>query len=201
MTPELPDLGQHDLIVSLPELEFEDLVPACEVLCQEGFRLWSLPAAQLTELAGLLRLFGRRARVGVHGVTQPAEVAAAAEAGAAFAASTYLLPDLVAAAPELPVILGGLTPSELHAGLAAGAAAVQLIPTEAFGTAFARALPQLLRPAPLIASGRLERYQAELWLEAGAVGVWPSELVSTELALGESLDGLRVKLQQWRLGD
>lgn len=201
MTPELPDLGQHDLIVSLPELEFEDLVPACEVLCQEGFRLWSLPAAQLTELAGLLRLFGRRASVGVHGVTQPAEVAAAAEAGAAFAASTYLLPDLVAAAPDLPVILGGLTPSELHAGLAAGAAAVQLIPTEAFGTAFARALPQLLHPAPLIASGRLERYQAELWLEAGAVGVWPSELVTTELALGESLDGLRVKLQQWRLGD
>ncbi len=201
MTPELPDLGQHDLIVSLPELEFEDLVPACEVLCQEGFRLWSLPADQLTGLAGLLRLFGRRARIGVHGVTRPAEAAAAAEAGAAFAASTYLLPALVAAAPDLPVILGGLTPSELHAGLAAGAAAVQLIPTEAFGTAFARALPQLLHPAPLIASGRLERYQAELWLEAGAVGVWPSELVTTELALGESLDGLRVKLQQWRLGD
>lgn len=201
MTPELPDLGQHDLIVSLPELEFDDLVPACEVLCQEGFRVWSLPIGQLAELPALLRLFGRRARVGVHDVTLAAEVAAAARAGAAFAASTYLLPGLVAAAPDLPVILGGLTPSELHAGLVAGAVAVQLVPTEAFGTAFARALPQLMHPAPLIASGRLERYQAELWLEAGAVGVWPSELVSTELALGESLDGLRVKLQQWRLGD
>ncbi len=201
MTPELPDVGPHEVIVSLPDIELDDLVPACEVLCQEGFRLWALPVGRLADLPGLLRLFGRRARVGVHDVTEPDEVVAAAAAGAAFAASSYLLPDLVAAAPDLPVILGGLTPSELHAGLAAGAAAVQLVPTEAFGTAYARTLPELLQPAPLIASGRLERYQAELWLEAGAMAVWPSGLVSTQLALGESLDGLRVQLQHWRLGD
>lgn len=201
MTPELPDFGPHEVIVSLPELELDDLVPACEVLCQEGFRLWSLSDDRAAELPGLLRLFGRRARIGVHGLTKPRQVVAAAEAGAAFAASAYLLPDLVAAAPELPVILGGITPSELHAGLVAGAAAVQLLPTEAFGTAYARTLPQLLRPAPLIASGRLERYQAELWLEAGAVAVWPSGLVNADLVLSESLDGLRVQLQQWRLGD
>jgi 2-dehydro-3-deoxyphosphogluconate aldolase/(4S)-4-hydroxy-2-oxoglutarate aldolase len=180
----LPDFGMHEVIVSLPDIELDDLVPACEVLCQEGFRLWSVTVARLDDLAGLLRLFGRRAKVGVHDVTEPDQVVAAAAAGAV-----------------LPVILGGLTPSELHAGMAAGAAGVQLVPTEAFGTAYARTLPELMKPAPLIATGRLERYQAELWLEAGAVAVWPSALVTATLASSESLDGLRVTLQQWRLHD
>jgi len=201
VTPDLPDFGMHEVIVSLPDIELDDLVPACEVLCQEGFRLWSVPVARLDDLAGLLRLFGRRAKVGVHDVTEPGQVVAAAATGAVFAASTYLLPELVSAVPELPVILGGLTPSELHAGMAAGAAGVQLVPTEAFGTAYARTLPELVKPAPLIATGRLERYQAELWLEAGAVAVWPSALVTATLASSESLDGLRVTLQQWRLHD
>jgi len=201
VTPELPDFGTHEVIVSLPEIELDDLLPACEVLCQEGFRLWSLPVTRLDDLAGLLRMFGRRAKVGVHEVTEADQVVAAAAAGAVFAASTYLLPDLVTAVPELPVILGGLTPSELHAGMLAGAAGVQLVPTEAFGTAYARTLPELLKPVPLIATGRLERYQAELWLEAGAVAVWPSALVTATLASGESLDGLRVQLQHWRLHD
>lgn len=191
----------HEVIVSLPDIELDDLVPACEVLCQEGFRLWSVPVARLDDLPGLLRLFGRRAKVGVHDVTGAEQVAAAAAAGAAFAASAYLLPELVAVAPGMPVILGGLTPSELYAGIAAGAAGVQLVPTEAFGTAYARTLPQLMKPAPLIATGRLERYQADLWLEAGAVAVWPTSLVTATLASGESLDALRVQLQQWRLQD
>ncbi len=191
----------HEVIVSLPDIELEDLVPACEVLCQENFRLWSVPVTRTDDLEALLRVFGRRAKVGVHDVTEADQVVAAAAAGAVFAASTYVLPELVAAVPELPVILGGLTPSELNAGMAAGAAGVQLVPTEAFGTAYARTLPDLVKPAPLIATGRLERYQAELWLEAGAVAVWPSALVTATLASQDSLDGLRVTLQQWRLHD
>ncbi|MGV8907742.1 MAG: hypothetical protein ACOH1Y_02075 [Propionicimonas sp.] len=201
MTPELPDLGLHEVIISLPDIELDELVPACEVLCQEGFRMWSLPIARLADLPALLRIFGRRAKAGVHDVTEPGEVEAAAAAGAAFAASTYLLPGLVTAAPELPVILGGFTPSELRAGLTAGAAAVQLVPTEAFGTAYARTLPHMVPAGTLIATGRLERYQAELWLEGGAIAVWPTGLVTSSLVTGESLDGLRVLLQRWRLHD
>jgi 2-dehydro-3-deoxyphosphogluconate aldolase/(4S)-4-hydroxy-2-oxoglutarate aldolase len=78
---------------------------------------------------------------------------------------------------------------------------VQLVPTEAFGTAYARTLPPMMRPGSLIATGRLERYQAELWLEAGAVGVWPTGLVTATAIATESLDDLRVQLQQWRLHD
>jgi 2-dehydro-3-deoxyphosphogluconate aldolase/(4S)-4-hydroxy-2-oxoglutarate aldolase len=197
----LPDLGPHEVIVSLPDIELDDLVPACEVLCQEGFKVWSLPIARLADLPGLLRIFGRRAKVGVHDVTESGQVVAAEAAGAVFAASTYLLPDLVPAAARLPVILGGFTPSELRAGLIAGAAAVQLVPTEAFGTAYARTLPEMIPPGTLIATGKLERYQAELWLEGGAIGVWPTGLVTASQISGENLDGLRVILQRWHLHD
>lgn len=201
MAPQLPDLGVHSVVVGLPELDADVLLPACEVLCQEGFRLWSVASGQVDELPELTRVFGRRARIGVHDVVEPAQVVAAAEAGAAFAASQFMLPEVVAAVPALPVILGGLTPSELRAGMAAGAAAVQLAPSEAFGTSYLRALPNLLDPYPLIASGRLERYQAELWLEAGGAGAWPRQLVEPDAVLGDRLDDLRVTLQHWRLRD
>lgn len=197
----LPDLGPHPVICSLPELDGDDLIAVGEVLCQEGFRVWSLPADRLAELATLRPVFGRRAQIGVHGVTTPAEAAAAAESSVAFVATALLSPELVAAGADVPVILGGLTPSELRAGLAAGAAAVQLIPAEAFSSAYFRTLPGYLGGDPVIATGRLERYQAELWLQAGGLAVWPTELVSYELVSGDSLDGLRAHLQQWRLGD
>ncbi len=200
MASALPNLGVHSVVVSLPDIEADELVPICEVLCQEGFKLWAVTTDRVPDLPALLRVFGRRARIGVQNVTAPEQVVMARDAGAAFAASAYLLPDLVSAAPDLPVILGGLTPSELHAGASAGAAAVQIVPTEAFGTSYSRTLPGMVS-ADLIATGRLERYQAELWLESGAVAVWPHDLIGRELISGDSLDPLRVKLQQWRLGD
>lgn len=201
MAPELPDLGRHSVIVRLPDLDADELVPVCEVLCQEGFKLWTVAAAQVPQLPALLRVFGRRARIGVHGVTGTGEVLASAAAGAAFAASDFALAELVDAVARFPVVLGGLTPSELWAGLVAGAAAVQLVPSEAFGTGYTRVLPQLLAPHPVIASGRIERYQAEMWLESGGVAVCPRDLVGPEAVLGDSLDDLRVTLQGWRLGD
>lgn len=200
MVPQLPDLGMHAVVVSLPDLDADELLPACEVLCQEGFTAWGVRMVQLPQLPALLRVFGRRARIGVQDATTPDHATAAARAGAAFVASPYLLPELVPAAQGLPVILGGMTPSELHAGMVAGAAAVQLVPSEAFGTSYARTLPALVEH-PLIASGRLERYQADLWLESGGIAVWPRQLVEPDAVLGDSLDDLRVTLQQWRLGD
>ncbi len=201
MAAELPDLGVHKVIVALPDLDADELIPACEVLRQEGFPLWTVAIGQLEQLPALLRLFGRRARIGVQGVTEPTQVVAAHAAGAAFAMSDFVLPGLVEAVPGFPVVLGGLTPSELHSAAMAGAAAVQLVPSEAFGTGYTRVLPQILDPTPVIASGKLERYQAELWLESGGVAVCPRDLVGPDAVLGDSLDDLRVSVQYWRLGE
>lgn len=195
------ELGMHRVIVSLPPVDPDDLIAACEVLWQEQHRVWSLPVDRLDELAGLLGVFGRRARIGVHNVLLPEEAGAAVEAGAAMLASPVPDAALVAAAGTVSVILGGLTPSELHVGYRAGASAVQVIPCEAFGSAYARGLPPLMAPVPVVASGHLEHYQADLWLSAGALGVWPGDLVTVDLVVDADLDGLRAVAQAWRLGD
>lgn len=198
---ELPDLGDHRVVLALPAVDLDDLVAACEVAWQEGHRVWSLPVDQLDDLAGLRSVFGRRARLGVHNVTTPQEASAAREAGADLIASIYADPELVVAAGGVPVVLGGLTPRELRAAHLAGASAVQVVPCDAFGTAYARTLPELVADLPLLATGRLEHYQAENWLSAGAIGVWPTNLVSRELVVDADLGGWRAVCQRWRLGD
>lgn len=197
----LPDLGDHRVVLPLPMVDPEDLVAACEVAWQEGHRVWSLPVDLLEELAGLRAVFGRRARIGVHHVTTAAEATAAAQAGADLIAAIYCLPEVVAAAGDVPVVLGGLTPQELRTAHRAGAAAVQVVPCDAFGTAYARGLPELVAEIPLLATGRLEHYQAEVWLSAGAIGVWPTNLLTRDLIVDTDLDALRTVCQRWRLGD
>lgn len=198
---ELPDLGDHRVIVSLPAADVEDLVAACEVLWQEGHRVWSVGAGFLDALPRLRQVFGRRARFGVHDITDAAQAPAAVAAGVDLLASTYCLPELVAAAEGVPVVLGGLTPQELRTAHLAGASAVQVIPCEAFGTAYARGLPELVAEIPLLATGRLEHYQAELWLSSGAIGVWPTTLIGSDLVVDTDLGDLRKVCQRWRLGD
>lgn len=200
MSAKLALPGRHQVIVTLPSADVDDLLPAGEVLAQEGFLTWVLAADALAELPDLMQAFGRRVLIGVGGQERPEQVVEAAEAGAGFVASDFLLPELVAARPELPVVLGGLTPSELSAGMASGAAAVQVTPAGAYRDDVA-ALPAMLGFAPLIAGGALSPDQGREWLEAGAVAVWPRELIGTELVTGASLGALRTLLRQWRLND
>lgn len=197
---ELPELGEHQVLFSLPGADDDDLIAACEVLWQEGHRVWSVPPERIDDLALLRTVFGRRARIGVHDLTDASQAAQAVAAGAGLLASVYCLPELVAAADGVPVVLGGLTPQELRNAHRAGASAVQVVPCEAFGTGYARGLPELVSEIPLLATGRLEHYQAELWLSSGALGVWPTHLITSELVAGDELGELRALCQRWRLG-
>ncbi len=201
MAVELPALGEHRVIVNLPSFEVEELLPACEILSQEGFTTWALPIDRVGDVAGLRAAFGRRARIAISGVTRPAEVRRAAESGAVFAASELMSAGLVKAVPDFPVILGGLTPTELRAALAAGAAAAQVVPAEAFTADYAKALPALLGYPPLVAAGHLTRTRASAWLDAGAIGVWPRSIFADHLAVDLFLDELRAEIQTWRLAD
>ncbi len=198
---ELPELGRHQVVLSLPGADDDDLIAACEVLWQEGHRVWSLPPDRLEDLAVLRAVFGRRALIGVHDLTDADQTAAAVAAGAGLLASIYCLPEVVSAAGDTPVILGGLTPQELRTAHQVGASAVQVVPCEAFGTGYARGLPELVAEIPLLATGRLEHYQAELWLSSGALGVWPTHLITSELVADDDLSDLRTLCQRWRLGD
>ena len=202
MPHDLPRLDPHRVIVTLPPLAADDLVAAGEVLWQEELRVWSV--ARLADLEVLRPAFGRRATIGVHGLSTPAAVAEAVGAGAAFVASPWAAPGLVEAAGDVPAVLGGLTPAELASACALGPAAVQIFPVDAASDSYADALGDLIGPppldVPLIAAGRLTPAGAKAWLEAGAAAVWPTGLVTWELASGADLDALRARCQQWQLG-
>lgn len=200
MSVKLALPGRRQVILTLPSAGIDDLLPAGEVLAQEGFWTWALAPDALADLPALLHSFGRRVLIGVGGVERPGQVVEAAVAGAGFVASDFLLPELVGASPQLPVVLGGLTPSELRAGLVGGAAAVQVTPAGAYGDE-AVALPAMLGFPPLIASGELTPDQARGWLDSGAVAVWPRNLIGTELVTGASLGALRTLVRDWRLND
>ena len=70
---------------------------ACEVLLQERVRAWAFPVGDGSALADSLRVFGRRARIGVRGVRTPQEVSTPA-AGAHFVTSPVASPELLEAA-------------------------------------------------------------------------------------------------------
>lgn len=195
---EIPPLGRHGILVSLPEIESSQLVSVCELLCQEGYTTWSVPAERLDTAVELMAVFGRRARFGASGVGDAATARRAAKAGAQFVASRVLAPKLVKAVPEVPVILGGATPSELLAGLDAGAAAVQLWPADSYSQLNAMELIGLLGGRPVIAAGELDQESASGWLRAGAVGVWPTGLIGEGIVEYGGLDGLREQLHWWR---
>ena len=163
-------LGGQRLFVEVPDA-LADWIPACEVVVQERLAAFALGAARLEDLPTALAFFGRRARVGVHGASTPQQVADAFGAGAHFVTSPVCTPDLLDAAGGRPLVVGALTPTEVAIAAGQGAMAVQIIPADVMSTAYSRALLPLCPDVPIVATGRLERFQAEMWLDAGAAAV------------------------------
>jgi 2-dehydro-3-deoxyphosphogluconate aldolase / (4S)-4-hydroxy-2-oxoglutarate aldolase len=124
--------------------------------------------------------------VGAGTVLDERQAREAVAAGARFVVSPACVPELVGACREegIPVFLGALTPTEIHAAWAAGATAVKLFPA---GNGGPRYLEQLRGPFPDIAfvpSGGINEGNAREYLAAGAVAVYaggslaPAELVA-----------------------
>lgn len=187
-------------IIELPEADTDDLVAAGEVLVQEGLSLWTVPFARRGELVRLREVFGRRVRLGVGDLRSPDEVGYARGAEADLLLSPFASAELVDAAGPVPIVLGGLTPTEVARALLLGAAGVQVIPCDALGSLYARTLTAMFPGQPLIATGRLERFQCELWLDAGALAVCPLGAVSSGDVSDPDLTDLRHRAGGYRLG-
>lgn len=195
VTSVMDALAGRRLIVEFPS-GLAGWMGACEVLLQEGLSAWAVPAGDDELLASALRTFGRRARIGVRGVRTPDQAAAASRLGAHFITATVAEPRLLEAAGETPIALGALTPNEVHYALGIGAASVQVVPADAFGMNYSRALVDLFPGVNLLASGRFERWQADMWLGAGAAAVClaPALLFAdADQASGVDLVALRSK--------
>ncbi len=187
-------------IVELPTGDADDLVAAGEVLVQEGLSAWTVPFERRAELVGLRQVFGRRVRLGVSNLRTVDQVALAACGPADLLLSPFAFGGLLDAADGRPLVLGGLTPAEVAAALAFGPAAVQVTPCDALGSLYAQTLTAMFPDEPLIATGKLERFQCEMWLDAGALAVCPVGAIGVDDIAEPDLAGLRHRCQGYRFG-
>jgi 2-dehydro-3-deoxyphosphogluconate aldolase/(4S)-4-hydroxy-2-oxoglutarate aldolase len=124
--------------------------------------------------------------VGAGTVPDAASAADCLAAGAAFIVAPWIDPSLADPCREVNALLmlGGVTPTEVRAAIAAGAAVVKIFPASSFGgPAHVRALRSVLPDVDFCPTGGIEPARVPAYLSAGAacVGIGGA-LVGTERA-------------------
>lgn len=164
------------LVVVARAQRAEDYDAVLDVLIEAGVRSVELTLTTpgtFDRLPGLLERYGEVADLGVGTVTDGDQLARAVDAGAHYVVTPITLTALVAQATEagVPIVPGGLTPTELFASWSAGASAVKIFPAGVVGPSY---LKDLRGPFPDIVampSGGVDLDSAAAWLAAGAVAV------------------------------
>lgn len=172
--PTLPLTGQ--VIAVLRTAHASEYLPVIESLVAGGVRFIELTLTTggvFDHLAEIRAAFGDTAEIGIGTVTTTGQAERALDVGAQFLVTPSTNLDIVhtAVARGIPIVLGGLTPTELHAGWSAGAAAVKVFPASTVGPDY---IGQLHGPFPqmqLIPSGGVTIEDAPRWISAGALAV------------------------------
>jgi 2-dehydro-3-deoxyphosphogluconate aldolase/(4S)-4-hydroxy-2-oxoglutarate aldolase len=172
--PASPLAGQ--VIAVLRTTHASEYAPVIESLVAGGVRFIELTLTTrdvFDHLADIRESFGDAAEIGVGTVTSTEQAGRSMDVGAQFLVTPSMNLDVVhaAVARGIPIIPGGLTPTELHAGWSAGAAAVKVFPASTVGSDY---IGQLHGPFPqmqLIPSGGISIEDAPQWISAGALAV------------------------------
>jgi 2-dehydro-3-deoxyphosphogluconate aldolase/(4S)-4-hydroxy-2-oxoglutarate aldolase len=151
-------------------------------------------------IRGLRATTGARFPIGVGTVWDPGAVMEAKEAGAAFAVTPVLLPEVADACREHDIlcVLGALTPTEIYQARLAGAKLVKVFPIAPVGgPEYVRALGGPMGGVPLWVSGGVEVKDVRAYLELGVkvVGL-TNALFSAEALARRDMDAVRVAAEQ-----
>lgn len=171
-----------------------------DVLVEEGvtgIELTLTTPATLDRLPRLVARYAARAAIGVGTVTRVNEAEAAAEY-AAFIVTPVHAPNVlsVARARRVPIILGGLTPTELYAAWSTGASAVKVFPADVVGPSYIKSLRGPFPDIEIVPSGGVGVDDAARWLQAGAAAVSLGGALIGDALRGGPLDGLRARVRR-----
>lgn len=172
--PVLPLAGQ--VIAVLRTAHASEYLPVIDSLVAGGVRFIELTLTTegvFDHLAKIKAAFGETAEIGIGTITTTEQVQNSLDVGAQFLVTPAMNLDIIhtAVTRGIPIIPGGLTPTELHAGWNAGAAAVKVFPASTVGPDY---IGQLHGPFPqmhLIPSGGVSIQDAPRWIRAGALAV------------------------------
>lgn len=201
--PSLPErTAAARLIVVIRGERADQYAPVLDALAGAGIRSVELTLSTpgtLDELPALLERFGDQLDIGIGTVTDPGDLRVAAERGAHYIVTPITRADLLEAAGEagIPIVPGGLTPSELHAGWAAGAAAVKVFPASVVGPGYVKDLRGPFPGIRVIPSGGVDLEAARAWLQAGAEAVSVGGPLLGDALKGGSLEALADRAVQF----
>ena len=128
--------------------------------------------------------FGESAVVGAGTILKEEQLEQAIDAGARFAVSPILRPDLVKPSHVAgsPIMPGAYSPTEAQRAFEAGSDMVKIFPADTLGPAFIKALRAPLPHLPIVPTGGVNLDTMEAFLNAGchALGVG-SSLISSAI--------------------
>lgn len=168
--------GRLPLVAILRGLEPERAGEVGELLVETGFDIIEVPLNSpqpLRSIATIAAKLGPRALVGAGTVLTLEQVDEVAGAGGRLIVSPNSDPQVIArtAALGLVSLPGALTPSEMFAGLAAGASGLKVFPAELFSPAALKAVRAVLPPQlPVYVVGGITSTNMAEYLAAGASG-------------------------------
>ena len=126
-----------------------------------------------TSIADIVNAFGDRALIGGGTVLQPSQVDQLAELGCKLIVTPNTQPEVIRRAVSygMTVCPGCATASEAFTALEAGAQALKIFPSSAFGPDYIKALKAVLPPdIPVFAVGGVTPENLAMWLQAGCAG-------------------------------
>jgi 2-dehydro-3-deoxyphosphogluconate aldolase/(4S)-4-hydroxy-2-oxoglutarate aldolase len=158
-------------VVRAPEIP--DPVALSNALAQSGIRAVELTFTTPGVLDYLSMAASSDAVLGMGTVCTADQAKAAIGAGAQFLVTPGIRSEVakVGSDSDVPVIMGGLTPTEVLAALDLGAAAVKIFPASAFGARYFKDLRGPFPEVALIPSGGVNAGNAAEFLANGAVAV------------------------------
>lgn len=167
---------ETQLVVVIRGEHAAEYAPVIDTMVEAGVRSVELTLTTpgtVDALPGLVERYGETADIGVGTVTRSDEVDAAADGGARYVVTPVSDLSVVDRAVEraLPVVPGGLTPTELWSTWSRGASAVKVFPAGRVGPGYLKDLRGPFPELQVVPSGGVDLDAAQAWLAAGAAAV------------------------------
>ncbi len=201
--PWLHQLRQDPLIGVIRHPDPAQALILAELAIETGLTQIEITATvpQFGEIiAKLQQRFQPGISIGAGTITTSERAMAALEAGSAFWIGPILDPAILnlAQTAGIPVVMGGLTPSEIWQAHQLGATAVKVFPVIAVGgSVYLEHLRQPLAGIPLIPTGGVTLDNALSYLQAGAIAVAVgSDLFPAEWVRHEQWSRIRQRIEE-----
>ena len=201
MTGELPTRTvSSKLVVVARASAASDYAPVLAALAEAGVQSVELTLTTPGTFDAFAELRGSfDGDLGIGTVTNLDQLERAIAVGADYVVTPITSTALVehAVAAGMPIVPGGLTPTELFASWSAGASAVKVFPAGQVGPGYLKDLRGPFPDIAVVPSGGVDADSAAAWLAAGAVAVSVGGPLLGDAFRGGDLGALRERAERF----